>query len=99
MSTTKPKIKKELIKEYAINKTDTGSIELQIALLTHKINHLIKHLKENKKDNSTRNGLLAMVGKRKKFVSYLSKKKPEDYKNLAKKLKIKNWLSINLLIK
>ena len=79
MSTTKPKIKKELIKESAINKTDTGSIELQIALLTHKINHLIKHLKENKKDNSTRNGLLAMVGKRKKFVSYLSKKKPEDY--------------------
>ncbi|MBH37446.1 30S ribosomal protein S15 [bacterium] len=90
MSTTKKKLKKEIIKEYAINKTDTGSIELQLALLTHKINHLINHLKINKKDNATRNGLLEMVGKRKKFIHYLSKKKPNDFKKLAKKLKIKN---------
>ncbi len=99
MSTTKKKLKKEIIKEYAINKTDTGSIELQLALLTHKINHLINHLKINKKDNATRNGLLEMVGKRKKFIHYLSKKKPNDFKKLAKKLKIKNWLTKNLLPK
>ena len=90
MSTAKNKFKKDILKDYAINKNDTGSIELQVSLLTHKINHLIEHLKRNKKDNATRNGLLAMVGKRKKFIHYLSKKKPEDFKILAKKLKIKN---------
>tara|TARA_B100001094_G_C17905920_1_gene658800 strand:- start:17 stop:289 length:273 start_codon:yes stop_codon:yes gene_type:complete len=90
MSTHKSKTKQEIIKEFSISKTDTGSVELQIALLTHQINHLIGHLKANKKDNATRNGLLEMVGRRKKFIRYLSKKKPEDYQKLAKKLKIKN---------
>jgi len=90
MTTTKKKLKNEIIKDYAINKNDTGSIELQVALLTHKINHLIEHLKKNKKDNATRNGLLEMVGKRKKFIHYLSKKRPVEFKVLAKKLKIKN---------
>ncbi|RAP26947.1 30S ribosomal protein S15 [Candidatus Marinamargulisbacteria bacterium SCGC AG-333-B06] len=90
MSTSNSKTKQNIIKEYAINKTDTGSIELQIALLTHKIKHLITHLKNNKKDNATRNGLLAMVGKRKKFLGYLSRKKPDIHQSLTKKLKIKH---------
>ena len=56
-------IKKEIIENFQLNSNDTGSIELQVALLTNRINGLVDHLKKNKKDNHTRNGLLALVGK------------------------------------
>ena len=82
-------IKKEIIEKYQLNSNDTGSIELQIALLTARINELVDHLKEHKKDNHTRNGLLALVGKRKRFVKYLKRKKPDQMEKLAKKLKLK----------
>ena len=81
--------KQEIIKKYQLSTNDTGSIELQIALLTDRINGLVDHLKKNKKDNHTRNGLLTLVGRRKRFVRYLKKKKPEQMESLAKKLKLK----------
>jgi len=89
MKETTKKSKQEIIKDFAINKNDTGSAEIQIASLTNQINHLISHLKENKKDHATRNGLLEMVGRRKRFIKYLSKKKPEEFVKLAKKLNLK----------
>ena len=82
-------IKKEIIENFQLNSNDTGSIELQVALLTNRINGLVDHLKKNKKDNHTRNGLLALVGKRKRFIKYLKRKKPEQMEKLAKKLNIK----------
>lgn len=65
--------KKELFKKHgpAKSETDTGSAESQIALFTHRINHLTNHLKQNKKDFSTQNGLLRLVGKRKRLLNYL----------------------------
>tara|TARA_B100001989_G_C24487425_1_gene437694 strand:- start:667 stop:927 length:261 start_codon:yes stop_codon:yes gene_type:complete len=81
--------KKEIITKYQLSKNDTGSIELQIAILTNHINQLVEHLKKHKKDNHTRNGLLALVGRRKRFIRYLKRKKPEQLETLAKKLKLK----------
>lgn len=81
--------KKDIINKYKLSDTDTGSIELQISLLTHRINHLVSHLKIHHKDNHTRVGLLSLVGKRKCFISYLRSKKPEALEKLAKELKIK----------
>ena len=81
--------KKELIKKFQLSSNDTGSIQLQIAILTHRINDLVEHLKKHKKDNHTRNGLLALVGRRKRFIRYLKKKNPNEMESLAKKLKLK----------
>ncbi len=83
------KEKKEIINEFKINEADTGSIELQVSLLTHRINHLVSYLKSNKKDSHTRAGLLKLVGKRKKFIKYLRKSNPVEFTALAKKLKLK----------
>ena len=81
--------KKDLIKEYALTDNDTGSVELQLSLLTHRINLLVDHLKKHKKDHHTRMGLLKMVGRRKKFIKHLSETKPDEWKALAKKLNLK----------
>tara|TARA_E500000178_G_C16691195_1_gene603777 strand:- start:146 stop:415 length:270 start_codon:yes stop_codon:yes gene_type:complete len=81
--------KKEIIKKYQLSDKDFGSIELQLALLTHRINHLVEHLKKHIKDHHTRRGLLRLVGKRKKLMAYLSEKKPEDLLKIKKKLKLK----------
>ena len=81
--------KKATIKKHQLNDKDTGSIELQIACLTERINHLVEHLKKNKKDAHTRNGLLKLVGRRKRFIKYLQRKKPETLKEISKKLKLK----------
>ncbi|HLD91991.1 MAG TPA: 30S ribosomal protein S15 [Patescibacteria group bacterium] len=78
--------KKELIKKYAREKGDTGSPEIQIALLSTKINKLAEHLKEHKKDVHSRRGLLSMVAKRRRLLSYLQKKDIERYKALIKEL-------------
>lgn len=78
--------KLDIIKKYAQTKGDTGSPEVQVALLTEKINKLIDHLKEHKKDNHSRRGLISMVSKRRRLLFYLQKKDLARYKEVAKKL-------------
>lgn len=81
-----PKSKQDIIKQYAQNKGDTGSPEVQAALLSEKIAKLVDHLKDNKKDNHSRRGLISMVSKRRRLLSYLQKKDPKRYLELSKKL-------------
>ncbi len=81
--------KAEIIKEFGKNETDTGSTEVQIALLTEKIKHLTEHLRIHKKDFHSRLGLLKMVGQRKRLLAYLTKKDLEGYRNLIAKLGIR----------
>ena len=78
--------KSEIIKTYARHEGDTGSPEVQIALLTSRINHLNEHLKINKKDHHSRRGLLKMVGRRRNLLAYLQKKDIERYRALIAKL-------------
>lgn len=80
--------KKKIIQEFAQSKGDTGSPEVQIALLTAKIKKLIAHLKEHKKDVHSRKGLLAMVSKRRRLLNYLLKKDEIRYKTIIDKLKL-----------
>lgn len=80
--------KKKIIKEFAIKSGDTGSPEVQIALLTHKIENLVAHLKTNPKDNHSRRGLLGTVSKRRRLLTYLQKKTADRYKEIVKKLKL-----------
>jgi small subunit ribosomal protein S15 len=88
MSITKVN-KKEIISKFAINANDTGSPEVQIAVLSERITNLIEHFKDHKHDNHSKRGLLAMVNKRKKLLSYLSKKDGERYHVVIKELKIR----------
>ena len=81
--------REELLKKYAISKNDTGSAQVQIAVLSERINNLIEHFKSHKHDNHSKRGLVAMVNKRKKLLSYLSKKDNEKYKKLIKELDIR----------
>ena len=78
--------KAEIIKEYATHEGDTGSPEVQIAILTARINHLTEHLKTHKGDHHSRRGLLMMVGKRRGLLDYLKKKDLEGYRALIEKL-------------
>lgn len=80
--------KKKIIDEYAVKKGDTGSPEVQVALLTFKIDKLVDHLKENPKDDHSRRGLLGMVSKRRRLLNYLQKKAPTRFKSVSKKLKL-----------
>jgi small subunit ribosomal protein S15 len=84
MLTTEEKL--EIIKKYNIHKTDTGSADVQIALLTEEIKRLLKHLKENKKDQHSRRGLLKMVSKRRKLLKYLENNDEKKYKDIVKKI-------------
>ena len=88
MSITKNN-KKEIISKFAINENDTGSSEVQIAVLSERITNLIEHFKNHKHDNHSKRGLLAMVNKRKKLLSYLFKKDETKYKDIIKKLNIR----------
>ena len=81
--------KSEIIAQFKQSEQDTGSVQVQIALLTERINHLTEHLKTNKKDNHSRRGLLMMVGKRKGFLQYLKNKDIEAYRKLIKELNIR----------
>jgi len=81
--------KKKIIEEYAICKGDTGSPEVQVALLTTQINKLAEHLKGHKKDTHSRRGLLGMVAKRRRLLNYLADKEKKRYQLLIKKLKLK----------
>lgn len=78
--------KAEIIKTYGRTPEDTGSPEVQIALLTARILELNEHLKENKKDHHSRRGLLKMVGQRRNLLAYLKKKDLEAYRSLIEKL-------------
>ncbi len=79
-------LKQQIISDAKIHDTDTGSPEVQIAILTNRINHLNEHLKKNKKDFHSRRGLLMMVGKRRGLLSYLQKKDIERYRAIIAKL-------------
>jgi small subunit ribosomal protein S15 len=81
--------KQAIINEYAICEGDTGSPEVQIAILTFRINSLNEHLKANPKDNHSRRGLLQMVGKRKKFLNYLVSKDINRYRAIIARLGIR----------
>ncbi|MBQ8612335.1 MAG: 30S ribosomal protein S15 [Oscillospiraceae bacterium] len=74
--------KQEIIKQFALSENDTGSPEVQIALLTARINHLNEHLKANAQDHHSRRGLLKMVGKRRNLLAYLQKTDIERYRKL-----------------
>ena len=84
-----PKKKQNIVKEYQLHEADTGSSEIQVALLTKTIAELISHLKKNPKDHHSRRGLLKMVGKRKKLLDYLSKENSKSYSALVRKLGLK----------
>ena len=88
MSITK-EAKKDLISKFAINPNDTGSAEVQIAILTERITNLTEHFKNHHHDNHSKKGLLAMVNKRKKLLNYLSKKDNAKYKELISALNIR----------
>jgi len=78
--------KQDIIKEYQIHENDTGSPEVQLAILTDEINNLTEHLKIHKKDFHSRRGLLKKVGRRRRLLEYLKAKDIERYKSLIKKL-------------
>ncbi len=84
-------IKQDLFKKHGYGKKieDTGSAESQIALFTHRINHLTAHLKENKKDFSTQQGLMKLVGKRKKLLNYLQNTNIERYRSILAELELR----------
>lgn len=82
-------VKSEIISKFKQSENDTGSAQVQIALLTERINHLTEHLKVNKKDNHSRRGLLKMVGKRKGFLQYLRDRDIEAYRKLIQELNIR----------
>ena len=78
--------KQELIKEFATKKDDTGSPEVQVAILTERIVNLTEHLKTHKKDFHSRRGLLMMVGQRRRLLDYVKNKEAARYENLVKRL-------------
>ena len=83
------KTKQQIIAEFGKNEKDTGSTEVQIAILTEEINHLTEHLKVHKKDFHSRLGLLKKVGKRKRLLNYLAGRDIEAYRNLIARLGIR----------
>ena len=81
--------KQEIISEYQVHETDTGSAEVQVAMLTERINRLSQHLKANKKDHSSRRGLLKMIGTRKRLLAFINKNDVSRYRALIKRLGIR----------
>jgi len=84
-----PELKEQLIKEYATKEGDTGSPEVQVAILTSRITTLTEHFKSHKKDNHSRRGLLKMVALRRKLLDYTKAKDEERYKSLISRLGIR----------
>jgi len=78
--------KAALMKEYGRKEGDTGSVEVQVAMLTTQINRLTEHMKQNKKDYSSNRGLMMMVGRRRKLLDYLKREDINRYRDLVKKL-------------
>ena len=83
------KEKQAVIEKHRVHESDTGSAEVQIAVLTEKINLIVEHLKIHKKDHATRRGLLIMVGRRRSLQNYLKKKDYKRYVAICNKLKLK----------
>ena len=81
--------KQEIIEKYALHEGDTGSPEVQIALLSDRINHLTEHLKVHKKDNHSRRGLFKMVGQRRGLLNYLKEKDIERYRAIIAALNLR----------
>ena len=81
--------KQPLIVDYRTHERDTGSADVQIALLTQRINHLTEHLQKNKKDHGSRRGLLMMVGQRRRLLDYLHTTDVSRYQSVTKKLKLR----------
>ena len=81
--------KQQIIKDYQAHATDTGSPEVQVAILTDRIAHLTEHLKVHKKDHHSRRGLLMMVGHRRRLLDYLQAKDMERYRSLVKELDLR----------
>lgn len=79
-------VKKQIVEEFRVHEDDTGSAEVQIALLTQRINHLSDHLKTHKKDHASRRGLLKMVGRRNSLLKYLSKTAQPRYREILARL-------------
>lgn len=84
-----PDQKQQLIETYRIHENDTGSPEVQIAILTERINYLTNHLKEHKKDHHSRRGLLKMVGQRRGLLNYLRDSEIERYRTILQKLNLR----------
>jgi len=82
--------KEKIIKNYGLHDTDTGSSEVQIAMLTTRILQLTEHLKIHKHDESSRRGLLKLVGQRRRFLAYLRKNNFASYQTITKKLKLRS---------
>ncbi|HWI57382.1 MAG TPA: 30S ribosomal protein S15 [Bacillota bacterium] len=81
--------KAKTIGDFKLHERDTGSADVQVALLTHRINHLTEHLQKNKKDHSSRRGLLMMVGQRRRLLDYLQTIDLNRYQAVTKKLKLR----------
>ena len=81
--------KQELIKEFAVKEDDTGSPEVQVAILSERITNLTDHLKTHNKDFHSRRGLLMMVGQRRRLLDYVKRKKVERYEDLIKRLNLR----------
>jgi small subunit ribosomal protein S15 len=81
--------KQQIISDYQIHDTDTGSADVQVAMLTERINRLSAHLKENKKDHASRRGLLKMIGQRKRLLAYILKQDQNRYRALITRLGIR----------
>lgn len=86
--TTPSSDKKKIISSFAVKQGDTGSPEVQVALLSFKINKLVEHLKSNPKDDHSRRGLLGVISKRRRLLTYLQKKAADRYKDIISKLKL-----------
>jgi len=84
-----PEVKREIIDKYRLNDKDTGSPEVQIALLSSRIRYLTDHFKVHKKDHHSRRGLLKLVGQRRRLLNYLKKREMERYRNIIKELGIR----------
>jgi small subunit ribosomal protein S15 len=84
-----PDVKESLIKEYATKEGDTGSPEVQVAILTSRINTLTEHFKEHKKDNHSRRGLLKMVAQRRKLLDYVKSKDVARYQSLIERVGVR----------
>ena len=82
--------KQEIINKFKTHENDTGSPEVQIAILTNRIEHLTEHMKEHKKDFHSRRGLLQMVGQRRSLLNYLRKKNIDRYRNLVNELGLRS---------
>jgi small subunit ribosomal protein S15 len=86
MTALTPEDKREIVGRFGSDENDTGATEVQIALLTRRINHLTEHLREHGHDHHSRRGLLMLVGRRRRFLNYLQKKDLEGYRSLIREL-------------